>query len=152
MDELRKIISDSYFTHPIMLLSALLLLFLGLYTEDKFHEVNLIVLYPLASLIQGCLAYYSFMPNWNTMKWHTDFISESLFILIEFIIIYKFFQKVIVLKNLKIYIRIIFIIYIIYLLSMWVFTDAFYKYPFKVFLLESLCILFFCFLYLFQLF
>jgi len=152
MNELREIISESFYTHPLMLSSALLACILGIIHRKKFQELQLIIFYPIASLIQGFIAYSSWASMENEENLKADVISESLFILLEFLIVYDFFKKIIILNNLKKYIQIIFAFYIIYLLLMWLFTNSFYEHPIKVYLLESLCILFFCFIYLIQIF
>lgn len=152
MDELRKIISISFYTQLLMILSAILALTIAIVHRKKFRELDYIIFYPVASLIQGAIAYYCFVNGLSRDRWSLDTVSTSLFVLIEFLIIYKFFYKIIILEFLKRYIKIILFIYLLYLILIWAFTNSFYKHPIKVFLLESLCILFFCFIYLYQIF
>jgi hypothetical protein len=152
MEQFKEIISLSFFTQPLMLLSALIACICGVIYRKKFQELKFMVFYPITSLIQGVITYYSWIFEWNVKHWRVDLISESLFILVEFLIIFGFFEKVIILERLKLYVRVLFLLHIMYLLSMWIFTDAFYKHPYKIYLIDSLCILCFCFIYLYQLF
>lgn len=146
------VISSSFYTHPIMLLSALVAIVIGIGKKNKLPELKLIILYPIASIIQGGIAYYSWTIELESTRWTADYISESLFILLEFLILSHFFRKVIFIKKLRTLIISISIIYMTYLTCMWIFTSTFYSSPYKIYLFESLCILLFCFIYLFQLF
>src|SRR5215204_1550762 len=151
MELLKETIYSSFFTQPLMLLSAFVACVLGFVHRKKFPELKFMALYPMASLFQGLFTYYSWISENSTLS-RADIISESLFIFFEFIIIFSFFDKVIILKKFKLYIRIIFVLHIVFILLMWTFTEAFHKHVYKTYLADSLCILSFCFLYFFQLF
>lgn len=135
-----------------MVLSALAALIIGIVHRKKLQDLKFMVLYPMVSLVQGLLTYYSWIHEKDKELWGTDTVSDSLFILFEFLIIYQFFKKAIVIERLKLFIKIIFLFNVTYLLLMWVLTDTFYKNPSKIYLIDSLCILSFCFIYFFQLF
>lgn len=152
MEELEKIISDSFYTQPLMLLSALMASIIGIVRRKRIKEFRLLIAYPIASFIQGLVAFFYWVNSTENEQFEVDVISENIFILIESLIIYFFFKKIIVLKRIRIYIHVVFSIYILYLLSLWVFTNAFFFSPYKMYLIESVVTLSFCFLYLFQLF
>ena len=149
MNEIKEIIIESFYTQPLMILSAVLAIILGIIHRKKFQMSWLLILYPGASLLQSFIAYYSFTTD---SLIEIDTISANLFILIEFLILYNFFNSVIIINSLKKYIRLIFPILLVYISIMWIFTNTFREHPIRLFLLESLCILSFCFIYLFQLF
>lgn len=133
-----------------MPLSALITLVLGIVHRKKFNELQIMVIYPLASLIQtGIFHFWLLAAN---ESWRVGRISISLFILIEFIIFLRFFDGIIILEKFKKYTKIIATIFILYVILTWLFTNAFYKHPSRLYLPQSLCILFFCFLYFLQIF
>ena len=149
MERLKEIIYLSFFTQLLMLLSALVACILSVVHRKKFPELKFMGLYPMASLVQGIVTYYTWIFREHR---RVDLMSESLFIACEFIILYFFFQKIIILRRFKLFIRIIFFSHITYMILMWTFADAFHSYTQKIYLVDSLCVLSFCFIYLFQLF
>jgi hypothetical protein len=149
MEVIGRIISQSFYTQLLMILSALIAVIIGTVFRKKNQTSRVLVLYPAASLIQSFLAYYAFFTRQDRT---IESISTNLFILVEFLIIYHFFHLIIVLPNLKKFIRLTFALFIAYIFLMWSFTNTFLKYPIKIFLFESLCILFFCFIFFIQLF
>ena len=124
-----------------MLASALVACILGLRHGNKFKDLKFIVFYPTASLIQGAVAYYAWIFHWDLQDFQADYISESVFVLIETSIIYIFFKKTIVIVPLKLFVHVIFLSFMIYLILMWIFTDAFYYEPNKVYLFQTFCTL-----------
>lgn len=151
MEEIKSAISESFYTQPLMPLSALITLILGIIHRKKFSELKIMPFYPLASLAQSAVFFFWVFSE-QQEEWKVGRISISLFILVEFLIFYRFFNAVIVLEKLKIKMQVIAVSFLAYLLSIWVFTDSFYKDPSNLFLPESLCILSFCFMYFFQIF
>ena len=149
MERLKEIIYSSFFTQLLMLLSALVACILSVVHRRKFPELKFIGLYPMASLVQGIVTYYTWIFKENR---RVDLMSESLFIAFEFMILYFFFQKIIIISRFKLFIRMIFFSHITYIILMWTFADAFHLYTQKIYLVDSLCVLSFCFIYLFQLF
>jgi hypothetical protein len=151
LEEVKTVIFESFFTQVSMLITALITLILGIYHRNKFYELRMMAFYPLASLLQSGIYYYWIYTARND-NWKVGRIGISVFILVEFLIFLKFFNDIIILNNLRKKIKVIAVTFFIYLISMWIFTDAFYKNPSKVYLPESLCVLFFCFMYFFQIF
>lgn len=149
MDEIKKIISASYYTQPLMIASALVAFVIGFIYRNKFRELKFLFIYPMASILQILSLYYAVYID-SIIE--LESLAGSIFIVVEFILISNFFYKVISIKVLRTSIQLIFIIFMLYLLVLWTSTNSFYKYPYKMYLPQSLCILCFCFLYLFQLF
>src|SRR5688500_4023484 len=137
MEQLKQIIISSFFTHPIMLLSALFAWWLGFMRGKKSRELKYLLLYPLASFIQGLIAYYSWVHQSEQVYFRMDLISESEFILIEFLILHYFFKNIITLSSLKLLMEIVYLTYTLYLLIIWIFTATFYQYPSTVYLLQA---------------
>ena len=152
MEELKKILSDSFYTHVLMVISASLALILGLINRRKFKELTLMIFYPIASIVQCFVAFYSWITDHDRGLLEADIISESIFILIESFLLYNFFRQVIILKSLKKVVNLIFGIYFSILIYIWISTTSFFAYSSKVYLFESFCILSFCFIYFYQLF
>ena len=131
---------DSFFTQILMLLSAAGALTIGIVHRKKHKELGLIFLYPMASIIQCFAAYFSWIADSDPGFLEADLISESIFILIESLLLYNFFRQVTVLRNLKRFITIVFILYLSCLLFLWITTSLFYIYSSRVYLLESFAI------------
>jgi hypothetical protein len=149
MEEIKDLISDSFYTQPLMIICALIAFCISILNRNKFSELQLIFFYPIASVIQILLYYYSSITLSDS---RLDNISSSLFIVLEFLIFYYFFNKIIILKKLKAFIRAIFLVFTGTAISIWCLTNSFYENSSKVFLIQSICVLCFCFSYFFQLF
>jgi hypothetical protein len=150
MDELKTIITESFFTQPLMLICAIVAFIFSIIYRNKFQELRFIFFYPISSVIQSLFLYYSVLFD-ASMQLHLENLTASLFVVVEFVILYNFFFNVILLKNLRRLMKIIFLIFMLYTIIMWTYTNSFYN-PNKTYLTQSLCILCFCFLYFFQLF
>ena len=152
MEEIKTLIKDSFYTQPLMMASAFLAIVIGLFRWKHLKQYQILIIYPMASFLQALIAYVSFIYV-TVGKWlQADLISENIFILVESLILYIFFNKIIFLRKAKLYMHIIFSMYILYFVSLWIFTNAFFLSANKIYLIESAVMLFFCLLYLFQLF
>jgi hypothetical protein len=151
MEEIKTIMSESFYTHLLMPLSAFVTLIISTVHRKKFCELKIMPIYPFSSLLQ-CGIFYMWVLYDKEENWWVGRTSVSLFILIEFLIFLKYFNTIILIASLKRKIKIIAFIFMLYLVSMWLFTDSFYKNASNLFLPESLCILCFCFMYFFQIF
>ena len=153
MEEVAEILRESYYTSLLMNVSALLAVILAFFNRKKFPELNFMWIYPFASISQ-----IIFFLTVVSFDWAESFenkiicVSINIFILIETAIIYHFFVKIIVIQELKSIIKIIRVLFYAYLLYVWTFTGALFYESEKIFLAESLCVLFPCFFYFIQLF
>lgn len=152
MKEIKSIIEQSFYTHPLMLLSALIALAIGIQRRSRLKGLKLLILYPLATIIQGLIAYLSWAFDHNPVEDEVDIVSENLFVLVESVILYIFFKNIIVIKRIKGYIHLSFCIFLVYTITLWIFSDAFYWAPNKIYLVESCFVLFVSFTYLYQIF
>lgn len=152
MEEIKRTISQSFYTQPLMIASALLAFIYALVHRKKFEELQLVFSYPLASLIQMFMYYYVIRPQSDKQLHHLESTSRSAFIVLEFLIFSNFFYKVMATRNLKRSIQLIFVAFCLYIIYVLTFTNSFYHSPNKIYLPEALCILSFCFLYFYQLF
>ena len=134
-----------------MVVCAFVAFLIGFKHRKKFLELRFLFFYATASILQIFSLYYAilFHPK-STIK--LERITVNLFILIEFAILFHFFNSVILFLPLKKILRAIFMGFFIYVTLLWSLTNSFYDFPARLYLPESLCILTFCFLYLLQLF
>lgn len=133
-----------------MLVCALVATIIGFIHRTKFRELRFMCIYSIASIAQLLSMYYDLLNNSDII--HLELITGNLFIIVEFIILFNFFDNAIILKNLKRILKILFFIFFIYVAVLWSLTNSFYKYPIRLYIPQSFCILSFCFIYFFQLF
>lgn len=150
MDELKLIIGYSFYTQLIMLFTALIALVIGVIRIKRLSNLKLIILYPLATIVQGTLAYLSWIFNINRDIMPIDLISESIFLLFESLILYIFFHRLIVFPSIKKFVQGTFVFFLCSLAAIWAFTNAFFWAPNKIYLLESVFILSLCCSYIWQ--
>ena len=103
--------SKSYFyTDLIMAFCALLTSIVGFFLRKRHRSLKYMYLYPLASFLQILSLYISWISvkirNWDTL-------SNFIFLLIEFYLIYLFYLSTIESKTLKIIYKILPLVYLI---------------------------------------
>jgi len=133
------------FNEAVMIAAALISFILSLIHRKKFKSLRYIGLYPLASLLQILIFH-----NFSSLKIINSTV--SIFLSLEFAIIYHFFFQIILSEKLKKGLRILCLGFLIYLLYMWIFTNSFFERPEKIYVVQSLFILIPCFFYFAQLF
>lgn len=149
---MQEIISHSglcYHTDFLMVLCAVMCLMISSINSYKFRFLKFFFVYPLASILQSICLYMSVYYNLSD-----DVVqaSISIFVLVEFLLIYKVMFKVISIPIFRKMLQAIYFCFLAYLICMWAVTDIFLNTPAKVFLVQSLCMLIPIFFYFLQLF
>jgi len=133
------------FIEAIMVAMALISFTLFLINRKKFKYLKFIGWYPLGSFLQILILH-------NCSSLRIVHSTISIFIALEFAIIYHFFFQIILSEKLIKALRILCLGFLIYLLYMWIFTNSFLERPEKIYVVQSLFILIPCFFYFAQLF
>ena len=151
MTDLVTLLKASFYTELLMVISAFLAFLIGIVHRKKFKELRFMPLYALSSIIQISSLYYAIF--WNPdVEFYLESVTGNIFILIESVVLYNFFSKIIIIRSLKTVVNILFTAFGVYVILLWSFTSSFYNYPARLYLPQAFCILTFCFLYFFQLF
>src|SRR4051812_47049121 len=150
MQEIKRIIVESYFTIILLLIAQILTFFISVRNRNKFNELKHFHLYPAAALLQSVLTFSS-MVFLKRFAQRIVFPSVSLFMLFEFFIIYYFSFRILQLKIAKILLKLLFSFYLVYIIYMWLFSNGFLKY-YEVYFVQSVILLVPSILYFFQLF
>ena len=130
-----------------MFLAQCLAVAVGVRRRKKFNELKNFHFYPIAGLFQTLLCFLSVVSE--DIKIIPQ--SISMFLVIEFSALYLFALRTIVLKVERIFIKILFGVFIIYALAMWMYADAFVKY-YELYLVQSIFLIIASVIYFFQLF
>lgn len=152
MDEMKMTISQSFYTQPLMILTAAAAAIFAFVHRKKFKELQLLFFYPTASVIQMLVFYWSITTQDSDKVWFVQNVSGNIFIVTEFVILCTFFFQVVTEKILKKIVYISALVFSLYVCYLWFCANSFTKNPVTLFLPESLCILCFCFIYFYQLF
>src|SRR3982751_3655518 len=138
MQEMKRMIIESYFSLVFLLIVQLVTAIVGYANRRKFPELKYFHFYPLAALLQTVfsLASIALVDNYKHKVMQP---SVSLFMAIEFLLIYLFaFQTVLVKRERKL-LKFLFFSFIIYLLLMLSF-GTFHQY-YKVYFVQSVILL-----------
>jgi hypothetical protein len=149
MQEMKRMIIESYFSLIFLLIVQFITAIVGYANRRKFPELRYFHFYPLAALLQTVfsLASIALVDNYKHKVMQP---SVSLFMAIEFLLIYLFaFQTVLVKRERKL-LKFLFFSFIIYLLLMWSF-GTFHQY-YKVYFVQSVILLIPSIMYFFQIF
>ena len=138
-----------YYTDLLMFICTWICLITGIKNNWKFRQLRILPLYPMASIIQVVLLYVVIFYGLSDQVIEA---SISLFILIEFLVIYHLMFQIIVVPKFQKILYLMFYSFILFLLYMWIFSDAFFQRTNKLFLAQTLCMLVPTFLYYVQLF
>lgn len=140
---------ESFYTQAFMILVAVLGIIVSVTYRGKFAALKFMPVYFSASVVQTLCIYYSTVSDEGKKL---ERVFASLFILIEFLVLYSFFHKVIVMKNLRQIQTFIFLFFGLYVVFACIFTNALFLNPDKLYLPQSVAILVFCLLYFLQIF
>src|ERR1700730_17230698 len=127
MEELQKLLLDTYYTLPLMVALQIGATAIGIVYRKKFVELKYFHFYPIASLFQTIISAVSLLFFDQVFRSKKIEFSINIFLLIEFLLIYHLFFQIILIKKLKNILKLFFISFLIYILSMWYFTDAFFN-------------------------
>src|SRR5688572_5317443 len=121
MQELGRLIIESYFSILFLLTTQIITAVVSIKHRKKFGELEYFHFYPIASLLQtlASLGSIVFINNYTSK---VQYPSVSLFVMIEFFIIYNFSFKIIGGNRERFVLKTLFTIYIIYIIIMWTFT------------------------------
>ena len=149
MEEVIKNTAVCYYTDILMFFCCWICLITALRNWWKFPELRFITIYPLASIIQAILIYGGIYFKTSIV---TAEPSISIFVLIEFLVIYQVMFHIVKIQKFLRVVRILYYGFILYLLYMWTYTNSFFDTSSNIFLVQTLCMLIPTFLYFFQLF
>ena len=140
MQELKRILEDSYYTMAFLFLIQVITAMISFYNRNKFGELRHFYFYPVTALLQTTISFSTIMLLDDHLHARIIAGSVSVFLLAEFIIIYVFAFKNIIATGDRIFLKAIFILFLLYILSMWIFTDAFIRY-YRIFVSQSIVLL-----------
>ncbi len=152
MDEVLTILESTYYTLIPMMSMQILTTIIAFYNRHKFPQLKYFEYYPLAGFIQIAICLFSTaaIPEQTAKRIVVE--SISIYILIEFFLIYRIMFRILQLKKLRIILKGLQTFFLLYLIGMWLLTDAFYVHSQKVFLIQGIVILIPTTLYLYQTF
>ena len=113
-----------YYTDLLMFICTWICLITGIKNNWKFRQLRILPLYPMASIIQVVLLYVVIFYGLSDQVIEA---SISLFILIEFLVIYHLMFQIIVVPKFQKILYLMFYSFILFLLYMWIFSDAFFS-------------------------
>src|SRR6266550_2127472 len=142
MEELQKLLSDTYYTLVVMVALQIVTTIIVIMNRKKFVELKYFHFYSMAGLFQTVITIVSLLLFNQELKSKLIEFSVNIFLLIEFLLIYHLFFQIILIKKLRNILKLFFVSFLIYVVFMWYFTDAFYKRSPKLFPIETVVILF----------
>lgn len=147
----------SYYGITILfsLICGFIALVIGFKLKNKFPALNIFYLYPLASLLQSAtsLIIYDTHNRFNLKNYiSVTNAATNVFMLAEFLLIYHFFQKVLLSKSIKQILRVITAVYIIILITDWFFYKEFFNWSTYILVAQAVLILVPALYYFFDLF
>src|SRR6516164_154561 len=127
MQELRRVLAESYFTIIFLLATQLWTIAIAWRNRHKFPELRFFHFYPISAFLQSALSLSSivFITHFERKIIHP---SISTFLFLEFLLIYSVMFRIILMNRDRLLVRCLFVLYVIYCPVMWVFNDAFQKY------------------------
>lgn len=143
------------FLNTIMYILSFITFIIGIRFQKKHKELSHLFIYSLASFLQTTISVIVFGKHifGININLKAESISLHIFIVLELFCIYFFFLKTTIITGLGKKALPIFFIFFVYLYFLqWLKKDDFLKNIGNTYFLESLFILFPCFIYLFQLF
>ncbi len=149
MEQLGTLIKESYFTLVFMFLAQCAAVIIGIKHRNESSVLRNFHYYPVAGLLQTMITFMGILMLRDNSP--VGRYSISLFVLIEFLAIYLLEFRIIVLQPERLLLKILFVGFMLYVICMWVFTDAFNRY-YQIFLVQSVVLLVPAILYFLQIF
>ena len=150
MEEIGRLIKESYFSLVFMLLAQSAAAVIAVKRRNASNELRNFHYYPIAGCLQAIISLLGILVLGDDTLIVTRY-SISLFVVIEFLAIYLLEFRIIVLPRERLLLKVLFGGFILYVICMWVFTDAFYRY-YQIFFIQSLILLVPAILYFLQIF
>ena len=139
MEEIGRLIKESYFSLAFMLLAQSAAAVIAVKRRNASNALRNFHYYPIAGCLQSTMTFVAII-----LLGDNSFIitrcTISLFVVIEFLAIYLLEFRIIVLPPERLLLKVLFAGFIIYVIYMWVFTEAFYRY-YQTFFIQSLVLL-----------
>jgi hypothetical protein len=147
---MKRVVIESYFSLVFLLITQLTTTIISYANRKKFPELKYFHFYPLAALLQTVfsLASIALVDNY---KYKVMQPSVSVFIAIEFLLIYLFAFKTVLAKRERKFLKFPFFSFLIYLILMWSFGNTFHQY-YKVYFIQSVILLLPPIVYFYQIF
>jgi len=139
------------YTQLFLLFCGLNAVIIGIIYRKRLKDIQLLIVYPAASIIETTSSPYINSESPWLKEMGVPEMSANIFLLIEFLIIYHFFFQILGHKKLRRLLYAIAIIYLLSIITMWVFTETFYKNADILFVPQAICILIPTICYFFQL-
>jgi hypothetical protein len=150
MQELLNLIQESYFSLVFMVIAQIITVFVCIQNRRKFKELNFFHWYPIVALLQSTVSLTSMVLGLYN-SYDLISISISLFVVFEFLCIYFFAFRIVRLKRPKILLKVVFSAFLLYVLFMWTFDNAFHRH-YQVFFIQASILLLPSLLYFYQIF
>ena len=150
MQALGKLIVECYFTPLILYAIQILTVIVSVRNRNKFPELKYFHLYPITSLFQTTIA----LGSMTIVDDSIDLVqhpSVTVFILVEFLLIYLFYFRTIIKKRDRLVLKILFIGYVSYTIFNWFLNKSFFEYE-QPFLVQSIALIIPCLFHFLQLF
>src|ERR1700730_8017119 len=93
MQELKKVIWESYFSLIFMMITQIIAVLISIRNRKKFTELKYFHFYPIAALSQTIISFAAIV-FLDDQKNRIIYPSISIFVLIEFILIYLFIFRI----------------------------------------------------------
>ena len=152
MERFLKLISETLYTLPIMVLLQLVVVIASLKNRKRFSELRYFHFYPIAGLIQTITFITSAIYVENRIKFKVIESSINIFTILEVILIYHLGFQIIKVRKLRNVLIFFLFSFFLYALLTWGFTNAFLINSSRMFPIESLVVLIPTCFYFFQLF
>jgi len=150
MQELQRMIIESYFSVVFMMIAQVTTTVVSFHHRKRFRELKYFHWYPLAAFLQSSITLSTIGLDIDPDK-KIQRTSISLFIVIEFLLIYFFAFKNIKLKRYRALLKFIFAAFLLYVLYGWTRTNGILKY-YEIYFIQSIILLLPSLLYFFQIF
>jgi len=152
MDYFLKMLSDTLYTMPLMVLLQLVAAVISIIKRKKFVELRYFHFYPLSGILQSMISITSFIYLERIQANRIAELSINIFALTEVLLIYQLMFKVIKIKKMRHVLKVSLTGFLIYIIATWFFNDAFYTTSSRILAIEGIVILIPISLYFFQLF
>ena len=133
------------------IICCLVTITIGYKSRYKFPELKFLYLYPLASFIQLIIA-FCLDATGSDIRSIFERISTNIFLLIEFVLIFNFFWKILKLRLTKNIMTVIAGFYFITLSIFWGLLKGILTFPTNFFLIQAFCIIILGYSYFYELF
>lgn len=116
MEQILLYLEDFYYTNAILIISTIILVYISIKKRNNIKHCKFLFLYPLVSLIQQAIIFYSIFRNSPDYIKRSELnnLSINLFIIIELLIVFFLFIKILRNKLNKLILLILQVGYVLY--------------------------------------